>query len=360
MRMRGIEYLAESLDSYGNEESPPFTCEDACKIPVQLVSNGGKHILDRWRYDWGSGYHSFNTLLLNGKYYVVKALPKDWKRGDSMVSRSDCRVWFVWQGTQQEFIGSEFEGPVAITLRDPKPADQPAQLKRANAIESPTRSKRVRTMAFTITTTSGLDPRSLSSPPLGDTNMQAIQASPRGPTWSPVTPKKQIADSDINQPISSSNPTSNSIESDLSKSTTQAEIDSFTHSADLNVEQQVNPWVYVKVYKREKNPVKMHLSDAQGLTASVKDVTMQSLFTKVEAILERRSGSVHTLEVFFEETLSPGANLSMGAETQLIDGMRMCRVVESNFEEFLGLVHKYRQLFRSNRAHVTLTAGKKR
>ena len=124
--MRDIEYLAESLDLYGDDAPPPFTCEEACRISVQLSNNGRKQTLDCWRYDWGSGYHYFNTLLLNSKSYVVKALPKTWKRGDAMIDRDDCKDWFVWQGAQQEFIGSEFSGPVAVTSAGPETPSQSA------------------------------------------------------------------------------------------------------------------------------------------------------------------------------------------------------------------------------------------
>ena len=122
------------------------------------------------------------------------------------------------------------------------------------------------------------------------------------------------------------------------------------------IDHQVNPYLHVPFNKTQSKWVNMLLSEAHPQPAGVEKVTMQSLFTKCEEILKRRFGSIHILDAAFEETVDLAANDSKRTKGETFDRTKICRPVYGTFERFYALVQEYRQLSRSDRGHIKLTA----
>ena len=287
---------------------PPF-CRPwrtaSSKVTIRLVDTGETLNVRYKSYPLVVGNAFYATVRIKGLTYIVRPLPRGWKRGDTTDVRGHFYSWFVWQGPDYEFREPLFDGPVGRSAGPPagkrrkRRESQAAPAADALLSQDPPNS-----------------PRQGSISSEGDSSLPVFEDSP-----------------DSNQGSSSTAPRQDAIRVTF-----------------LTPSQEYSTTLHIKIHKDRETYFSLHLSSARPRTDPNGAVTNESLFEKITRTANRVSPSpceIQVLEAIFHAGLldvTEASDNSSSGDWPDLEPLMIIRGEEDTFECFQSHVLAFNKL----------------
>ena len=306
-----VQYLQESQEYYGDSK-PPFvrvSGDLGNKRTVRLVDTGRLQAVHYRSYPSVLGNFSYGAIQMKGFIYIVRALPKDWKRGDSTDVGGGCREWFAWQGPDHEFRGPLFDGPIA------RSAHPFSSWKTGNTTKRQTK--------------------------------QAAPAADASPSKSSRNSPREVrfeSRRDSSPLFFEVPPDSNHGSSHATSHPDAVEVIGLTSS------QEYSTTLHIKIHKDRETYFSLRLSSARPQTDPNSAVTNESLFQKITRTANRVSpslGEIQVLEATFHAGLlhvTEASDITSSGKWPDLEPLMIIRGEEDTFECFQSHVLAFNKL----------------